>query len=84
MATMARVTDQDVVKSHVEVEERIRQRAYEIYQARGGAPGAELDDWLEAESEILGGGSEAVAQSRATTVGSAKRPDHEIEEWGEA
>ena len=31
----------------------ISQRAYEIYQQRGGEPGLELDDWLQAEKEIL-------------------------------
>lgn len=33
------------------VEEAIRQRAFEIYLARGGAPGYELEDWLRAERE---------------------------------
>ena len=33
-------------------EDRIRQRAYEIYMARGGNPGQYLDDWLQAEREI--------------------------------
>jgi hypothetical protein len=33
-------------------EVRIRQRAYEIHQARGGASGRDLDDWLQAEREI--------------------------------
>jgi hypothetical protein len=33
-------------------EERIRQRAHEISMARGGAPGREMDDWLQAEREI--------------------------------
>ena len=32
--------------------DRIAQRAYELYQQRGGAPGRELDDWLEAEAEL--------------------------------
>ena len=32
--------------------ERIAQRAYEIAQQRGFAPGAEIDDWLIAEREI--------------------------------
>lgn len=32
--------------------EQIQQRAYEIYSARGGVPGRELDDWLEAEHEL--------------------------------
>lgn len=33
-------------------EEQIRQRAYEIFLARGATPGNELLDWLQAESEI--------------------------------
>ena len=32
--------------------ERIRQRAHEIYLARGGLPGWELEDWLQAEREL--------------------------------
>lgn len=32
--------------------ERIRQRAYELYQARGGGEGYDFDDWLQAEAEI--------------------------------
>jgi hypothetical protein len=40
-------------------EDRIRQRAYEIHQARGAAPGQELDDWLQAEREIKAGMDQA-------------------------
>jgi hypothetical protein len=29
----------------------VAQRAYELYEARGGQPGAELDDWVRAERE---------------------------------
>ena len=32
--------------------ERIARRAREIYEARGGAHGRDLDDWLAAEREI--------------------------------
>jgi hypothetical protein len=32
--------------------ERIRERAHEIFMARGGTPGNELDDWLRAEQEL--------------------------------
>ena len=32
--------------------ERIARRAYELAQQRGFTPGAELDDWLQAEREI--------------------------------
>ena len=35
------------------LEERIRQRAHEIWLENGGPPGTELIDWLEAEKEIL-------------------------------
>ena len=34
------------------LEEQIRQRAHEIYLARGGSDGSDLDDWLQAEIEI--------------------------------
>jgi hypothetical protein len=30
----------------------IRARAYELFERRGGEPGHELDDWLEAEREL--------------------------------
>ena len=33
-------------------DETIRGRAYQRYEARGGEPGAELDDWLRAEREL--------------------------------
>ena len=33
-------------------QEEIRRRAYEIYLERGGLPGRELEDWLQAESEF--------------------------------
>jgi len=32
--------------------ERIARRARELYEARGGAHGRDLDDWLTAEREI--------------------------------
>jgi hypothetical protein len=35
-----------------ERDEEIRRRAYEIYLERGGQPGGELDDWLQAEYEL--------------------------------
>lgn len=35
-----------------QIQERIRQRAHEIYEARGREDGNDLDDWLIAESEV--------------------------------
>ena len=34
-------------------EELIRQRAYQLYEQRGCEEGHQLDDWLQAEGEIL-------------------------------
>ncbi|HEU4630726.1 MAG TPA: DUF2934 domain-containing protein [Gemmatimonadaceae bacterium] len=33
-------------------EDEVRRRAYELYQARGGEPGREFDDWYAAEQEL--------------------------------
>jgi hypothetical protein len=33
-------------------EEKIRRRAYELYELRGKQDGHDLDDWLAAEAEI--------------------------------
>ena len=37
-----------------DIEQRIRRRAYELYEQRGRVDGLALDDWLQAEAEILG------------------------------
>ena len=34
---------------------RVRQRAYERFQMRGGEPGHDQEDWFEAERELKGG-----------------------------
>ena len=39
------------------LEQAIRQRADELYVARGRSPGHALDDWLEAEAELVHGHS---------------------------
>jgi hypothetical protein len=38
----------------IETEDEIRRRAYELYEQRGRADGYELDDWVQAEEEVLG------------------------------
>jgi hypothetical protein len=37
-----------------DVEIKIIRRAYELYSARGGEAGHDLEDWLRAEKEIMG------------------------------
>ena len=41
-------------KSARPLEDRIRERAYERYQERGGEHGRDTDDWFEAEREMRG------------------------------
>ena len=43
-------------------EEKIRRRAYEIYQERGGEPGHDLADWLQAERELTADQSKAAVE----------------------
>ena len=43
------------VPSIQELEERVRQRAYELYLERGREAGDEREDWTRAEAEIAAG-----------------------------
>ena len=47
----ATLTDRQ--QENLSTEERIRQRAHELYLQRGDGAGSELDDWLEAERQIM-------------------------------
>jgi len=40
--------------SQEQTEEIIRMRAYHLFEQRGGQHGYDLDDWLQAEAEVLG------------------------------
>lgn len=46
--------------------QRIQNRAYEIAQERGFTPGAELNDWLQAEREIDGESQQAAPEDQFT------------------
>jgi hypothetical protein len=43
----------DTPQESLPLEERIRQRAYELYILRGNESGSEEEDWLQAEAEVL-------------------------------
>jgi hypothetical protein len=51
-ATRRQTPARAVMKSAPELQEQIRHRAYELYEQRGRDEGHELDDWLQAESEL--------------------------------
>ncbi len=38
----------------VKLDEKIRRRAYDLYEQRGRRDGHEIDDWLQAEAEVTG------------------------------
>jgi Protein of unknown function (DUF2934) len=40
--------------SFAELEDRIRERAFKLYERGGYTDGHALDDWLEAKAEVLG------------------------------
>jgi len=52
-AKRASSTNAVVAQATEDLKERIRQRAYELYEAREKQDGHELDDWLLAESEVM-------------------------------
>ena len=43
---------EDTSAKHAPNHDEIRRRAFEIYLERGGLPGRELEDWLQAENEF--------------------------------
>lgn len=58
-AVMPAVTEQEPVHCQPvspcdDLQARIAQRAYELHAERGYREGRALDDWLEAEREVLG------------------------------
>ena len=53
------------------LEDRIRERAYELYLLRGGKSGDALQDWLQAECELRTPG--VATETRPRVVPAAKR-----------
>jgi len=52
MTTTIRATN-PATESTSDLQEQTRRRAYELYEQRGRAEGHEIDDWLQAESELI-------------------------------
>ena len=47
------LSDEDMERLRKHDHAAVARRAYEIFQRRGGAPGRDLEDWLQAERELL-------------------------------
>jgi hypothetical protein len=55
--------------NHAPNHDEVRRRAYEIYLERGGLPGREIEDWLQAEREF-----ESAALFMRAATGEKHRP----------
>jgi hypothetical protein len=56
-------------------DEAIAKRAYELYLQRGSLPGFELDDWLQAEAELIARTSTNRASAPARTARPPATPE---------
>jgi len=54
--------------------EEIERRAYEIYLARAGDSGSEVEDWLKAEGQLTGEGAEQLEELPEIEASPAPRP----------
>jgi len=53
-------------------QEEIALRAYHIYLERGGMPGNELEDWIEAERQLVGASAKATENGKLAENGNGK------------
>ena len=52
--TMKETPRRSNTATEMKLEEQIRRRAYQLYEARGRENGNDLEDWLHAEIDITG------------------------------
>ena len=62
---MKKTTNANINESTVDVEVRIRCRAYELYERRGREDGREIEDWLQAEAELASESAKPLAGAAA-------------------
>lgn len=63
------------------LERKVRSRAQELYESRGQAEGQDLQDWFQAESELIENSTIASLYIRSKTESKQARQDadsHEI------
>jgi hypothetical protein len=51
--SQAKTTDANRSEPGIDLEQEIRCRAYELYEWRGREDGHEVEDWLQAEAELM-------------------------------
>jgi len=57
------------MQAAVPSQDRIRERAYELYESRGGEPGQHEQDWFRAEQEILKRGKQTTSAVKGPSAG---------------
>ena len=51
-----------------DLESRIRERAHELYEARGREDGHDLEDWLRAEEELTESAEEKLPEKKVRPI----------------
>jgi len=59
-----------------EWDQKIRERAYELFLRRGGQPGADTDDWLQAEQELVSVRESAIDEAAEESFPASDPPAH--------
>ena len=62
-STPIRKTTPPSAPTPIDLQSQIQRRAYELYEQRGCAHGHEVEDWFQAEREVLARQSQSKAQS---------------------
>jgi len=70
-ATPLLPTETEKTKYYADLEEGVRLRAYELYERRGRENGHDVEDWLQAESEVLPKGRKLKPVAPGIWVGAA-------------
>jgi Protein of unknown function (DUF2934) len=76
MHAMVRGDRPGVNDASAAADDAIAARAYELYQARGGTHGADMDDWLQAERELWGERQQSRAGEREGDLGPSEERDN--------
>lgn len=66
--TRTKAANANSAKCAIDIEERIRRRAYELYERRGREDGHETEDWLRAEAELTAERNQPVAVAAVKAV----------------
>ena len=65
-------TETTRVATNQPTREEIALRAYHIYLQRGGIPGNEVEDWIEAEHQLAGVNGKATENGKVAENGNGK------------